>query len=512
MTNEFCETLYQKLNPEERILKFKSAEVVGSKITVSFLVQSTDYDNILDERLQNKIKQLAVDILPKELSVSVRFVKSSPDEKNVVNRIIEYMYNEHKTMYPVFANAEYKVEYENDLGTVAITLEKYAYDYAAGIGLSKKIEDYLDTQVMETFEVSFIEIPNTASVAVSVIDDIVNDVRVIDAVPKDKYTAGEVSNPRYIIDVQEAAQERESICLCGTVSDVKTRLIIKPEARIKEKELFIFLISDTTGRMKCKFFAKREKDFSWEDVFKDGSNLIMKGRYKFDTFDNRMCFYPSVVASAAINFDGINVKSNFNRDRGRYFYVFPEPYKDVAQDYLFDDTRNLPGDALDGKTFCVFDLETTGLNLEGDEIIEIGAIKIVDGQFTEMFHTFVKPTAKIPPKITEKTSITDEMVADAPSSAEVIPDFFRFVSKSILAGHNIANFDIPLLNFQSAKVKYEFTNEYIDTLNLARQKLRMNKNKLSDVCAALSVPLIDAHRAINDVAATAKIFIKLMKM
>jgi DNA polymerase-3 subunit alpha (Gram-positive type) len=124
----------------------------------------------------------------------------------------------------------------------------------------------------------------------------------------------------------------------------------------------------------------------------------------------------------------------------------------------------------------------------------------------------VKPTAKIPPKITEKTSITDEMVADAPSSAEVIPDFFRFVSKSILAGHNIANFDIPLLNFQSAKVKYEFTNEYIDTLNLARQKLRMNKNKLSDVCAALSVPLIDAHRAINDVAATAKIFIKLMKM
>ena len=69
-----------------------------------------------------------------------------------------------------------------------------------------------------------------------------------------------------------------------------------------------------------------------------------------------------------------------------------------------------------------------------------------------------------------------------------------------------------MLNTQARKVKYKFDNDFIDTLPLAKEKLRMSKFKLGDVCEKLDVPLIDAHRAINDVAANAKVFLKLMNM
>lgn len=102
-------------------------------------------------------------------------------------------------------------------------------------------------------------------------------------------------------------------------------------------------------------------------------------------------------------------------------------------------------DYFKGKTFVIFDLETTDLKTEIAEIIELAALKVVDGVPTETFQTLVKPLATISEEITNITHISNAMVLDAPSIENVMPDFFKFAHGSILCGHNIAGYDYPII-------------------------------------------------------------------
>lgn len=511
MTNEFFTELNDRLNPEERIFKFKSVELDGCVLTVDLLVRSTDYDKFLDERLRNKVREISAAILPEDVETSVRFFKTFADESSVINKIIEYVFREHKSVYPIFAAAKYGFESEGDICSVSITLEKYVCEYVKGINLAREIHDYLDGEFIEEVEIAFMEIPNSETQEVMPEKFYVPTTRVVEAKITKAYGKAPTAKPKYICDVEEKSKEDLSVTLCGVISDIKSRKIVKKDVRGREteKELFTFLLNDTTAAVKCKFFARERKEFMWSDVISDNKKVVVGGAYKYDTFDNRFCLMVNSIAEAEIDFATIDKKSNFNIDYGRYMYVMPEPFNDVAQNYMFDtDVPDL--NALKGTVYVAFDLETTGLNVDGDEIIEIAAIKIVDGQFTEKFSTFVKPSCQIPKRITEITGINDEMVDTSPTAAEVIPDFYRFANGCTLVGHNIGSFDIPLLNSQAAKYKYEFNNPFIDTLPLARGKLKLSKYKLSEVCAALNVPLVGAHRAINDVAANAKAFLKLI--
>ena len=89
------------------------------------------------------------------------------------------------------------------------------------------------------------------------------------------------------------------------------------------------------------------------------------------------------------------------------------------------------------KDYVAFDLETTGLSPETDQIIEIGALKVKDGKVVERFMEFVKPDNPISPIITNITGITNEMVADARDTGEIIRDFVNFCEDYVLVGHNI---------------------------------------------------------------------------
>ena len=91
--------------------------------------------------------------------------------------------------------------------------------------------------------------------------------------------------------------------------------------------------------------------------------------------------------------------------------------------------------------YVVFDIETTGLDPEFDEIIEIGAVKIKDGIKIDTFNSLIKPEYEIDEFITELTGITNEMVENAPSIDEVLPKFMDFIKDYIIIGHNV-NFDI----------------------------------------------------------------------
>ena len=167
-------------------------------------------------------------------------------------------------------------------------------------------------------------------------------------------------------------------------------------------------------------------------------------------------------------------------------------------------------DTIKGKTYVVFDIETTGLDVSSDEITEIGAVKIVDGQIKEKFASFVKPTKSIPREVTELTGITNEMVADAPEAEFVLQEFYDFAKDAILCGHNIIGFDLKIVKRMGNEVGIDFDNEVLDTLNLARvSHLLVSNFKLGTIVKYLGLTLEGAHRAWNDAYATAEVLLKL---
>lgn len=162
----------------------------------------------------------------------------------------------------------------------------------------------------------------------------------------------------------------------------------------------------------------------------------------------------------------------------------------------------------------VFDIETTGFNARKDDIIEIGAVKIKDRKVIDTFNTFVHTDMKLPEKIIELTSITDDMLIDAPSITEALTSFKEFVGEdSILVAHN-AGFDVKFIkekNMVNFNEKYE--KPVIDTLELAKALVKGVKNyKLDTLTKKFNIVLENHHRAVDDAKATAMLLLELYKL
>ena len=194
-----------------------------------------------------------------------------------------------------------------------------------------------------------------------------------------------------------------------------------------------------------------------------------------------------------------------------------DPFKVIygVEGYLVDDltkiAENEKGQDLEG-TYVVFDIETTGFSAVTDRIIEIGAVKVEDGKITDKFSTFVNPKRPIPFRITELTSITDEMVIDSPDIETILPQFIEFIGDAVLVAHN-ASFDVGFIeqNCKRQKIEADFT--YVDTVALARVLLpALNRFKLDTVAKALNISLENHHRAVDDAGCTAEIFVKFVQM
>lgn len=150
--------------------------------------------------------------------------------------------------------------------------------------------------------------------------------------------------------------------------------------------------------------------------------------------------------------------------------------------------------------YVVFDLETTGISNTKDDVIEISAVKAVQGNVTDTFSTLVNPRRPIPYGASAVNGITDEMVADAPFMEEALDGFLDFIGDFVLVGHNIHSFDLPFLYRDAQRVlNREVTNDYIDTLYMARSCLpQLHHHKLTDLAAYFQISTKGAHRAMND--------------
>ncbi|NFO09897.1 PolC-type DNA polymerase III [Clostridium botulinum] len=159
-------------------------------------------------------------------------------------------------------------------------------------------------------------------------------------------------------------------------------------------------------------------------------------------------------------------------------------------------------------TFVVFDLETTGFSPINDKIIEIGAVKIKSGEIIDKFSCFVNPKRDIPYKITQLTSIDNNMVKDADVIENILPKFMEFCEGTVVVAHNAA-FDTGFIKKNCRNLNINFDLPILDTVTLCRFLYpELKKVKLNIVAKFLGISLENHHRAVDDAKATADILLK----
>ena len=201
--------------------------------------------------------------------------------------------------------------------------------------------------------------------------------------------------------------------------------------------------------------------------------------------------------------------------------AFPEAHKLLGRDnpdmkviygveaYLVPEKENsvtnVKGQDLD-TTYCVLDLETTGFSAVTEKITEVGIMKVKNGEVIDEFSCFVNPEKPIPQRVVEVTNITDDMVKDAETIDKVFPKILEFLGDSVVVAHN-AKFDVGFLKQNAKVLGYDFDYTVLDTLALAKDVFpEMKKYKLGKIADALGIVVEVAHRALDDVDTTVKVF------
>ena len=328
------------------------------------------------------------------------------------------------------------------------------------------------------------------------------------------------------------------------------------------KTLFICNITDFEDTIAFKIFASEDDAPVYKDELKEGSFYRLKGVPLYDTFskelniasvrgikhipdfrvprvdtslEKRVELHMHTVMSemdSVVDIEKIVKRANdwghpaiAITDHG-VAQAFPiaahakgmkDGFKLIfgCEGYFVDDLKNLvinpKGQDLNTE-YIVFDIETTGLSQKKNKIIEIGAVKVKDGEEIDRFSEFINPEEPIPYSIEQLTSITDEMVMHAPTVDVILPKFLEFCGDDIVVAHNAA-FDTGFIKKNARDLGIKFDNTIMDTMTLSHVLLpELGKFTLDRVCKALNVKNEHHHRAVDDANATAKIFVKLYEM
>lgn len=160
-------------------------------------------------------------------------------------------------------------------------------------------------------------------------------------------------------------------------------------------------------------------------------------------------------------------------------------------------------------SFVAVDIETTGLNPSQERIIEIGAVKVRNGEIVDTFDVLINPERSLSSFITELTGITDEMLKDAPDIHTALEQFLVFAGEEVLLGHHIS-FDYSFLKKNIINMGGQFERYGIDTLKIAREFLpNLEKRSLTSLCAYYGIHNAHAHRACDDAMATTELYFRL---
>ncbi|WP_274361443.1 PolC-type DNA polymerase III [Paenibacillus thermotolerans] len=358
------------------------------------------------------------------------------------------------------------------------------------------------------------------------------------------------------VPLQQIREEEKKVTIQGTVFQLDVKELKNGST------LFQFSITDFTDSLQCKCFAKTKDDVKTLKLLSLGKWVRLRGRVEYDRFmqvpelvmmvsdlnevaapperkddakEKRVEFHLHTLMSTMDAVSGIDEYVKLAAKWGHKaiaitdhaaVQAYPEAAKAAKKNgiqMIYGLEANVVNDSvpivlkpddrpLAGSTYVVYDVETTGLSVVHNKIIELAAVKMVDGKVVDEFAEFINPHEKIPYHITQLTNITDEMVENAPEEADVVPRFVEWVGDAVLVAHN-AKFDTGFL--QAACKRHglpEMENPVLDTLELARHLYPSMKNhRLNTLADKFKVSLDNHHRAIDDSKALGSILFHMLK-
>jgi DNA helicase-2/ATP-dependent DNA helicase PcrA len=164
---------------------------------------------------------------------------------------------------------------------------------------------------------------------------------------------------------------------------------------------------------------------------------------------------------------------------------------------------------LDCEEYIVLDTETTGVDPQTDEVIEVGAVRVRCGEMVEIFEALIRPEGTVGDSEAVHGISDARLAEEGLPPAEVFRDFQAFIGDTPVAGHNV-RFDLRMLTAHSTRVGAPMTfADHFDSLRYARRLLRQDSYRLGDLCKALELPAEATHRALDDVKTTVHLFFHL---
>ena len=515
--DKLLEYILQKTNNQYDNIKLVGVVYDKPSNTSTFRFVYKDRNLYVDDK--TRITELVKEFYNNSFNVDVKLKKSYLDEDVIREFVYRIIMDELSSVSKIDKYKDVVVKINGEEVSVEIFVCKQYFEYV----VHKKIEERLikdcNANFFGNFQVVVKEKDYDADLDAALKENAKTvELQIENLVDSFTPKTVQVTNIEKIAGNQEALGETcmqistlkgamPKVQICGKVAFLLERKFTskKPDAdgNFPEKTYYSFNLNDGSGHINCVYFPlKAEKD--QEFPLKDGYKVLAVG--DLEDFNGRVNF--KVKGISTCDFEEVKEQAQeiteFKDVNPEYYYVKPEPYFTESQaNFLVVEKE--PNEFLKQNEIVVFDVETTGFDSIENEIIEIGAIKLRNGQMCETFSTFVKPAKPIPREITELTTITDDMVKNAPNIKQVMPDFYKFCHNCVLVAYNI-DFDYKFINAASTKCGYKFRNRQVDALYLARINVAGAKNfQLKNIANRLGVVLDGAHRAINDAIATAEV-------
>lgn len=358
------------------------------------------------------------------------------------------------------------------------------------------------------------------------------------------------------IPLQNVQDEEKKATIQGTIINLEQK-----ELR-NGNTLFQFILTDFTDSLTVKVFARSKEDVRTLQLLANGKWIRARGRIEYDRFmqepelvmlasdinevagppdrmdeaaEKRVEFHLHTSMSAM---DGVTQVGEYIATAAKWGHQaiaitdhanvqsFPDAYKAQKKHgikVIYGVEANIVNDSipivlnerpieLEEAEYVVFDIETTGLSVINNKIIEIAGVKMKAGREIDRYQSFIDPHERIPYAITQLTNITDDMVKGAPELDRVLQEFTEFVGDAVLVAHN-ARFDIGFLQANLKNLQMpELHNPVLDTLEMARLLFPSMKNhRLNTMADKFKVSLDNHHRAIDDSLALGDILFHMIK-
>jgi DNA polymerase III subunit alpha, Gram-positive type len=367
----------------------------------------------------------------------------------------------------------------------------------------------------------------------------------------------EIPMDQYRLDQYKNLKGDTDFLVEGVVSKIEIK-------KLTNMSLLSFVLGDKDDAIYVKSFLKKDNDFVVAESLNEGHLVQVSGRANYDTFQKDVILFANAIHFIELskkeermdrakekriefhihtkmsNMDAVTDATDYINQAIKWgheaicftdhngLYAYPEIFKStkgkdikpiygVELDFVDEESFIITSDCkemilLKDATYVVYDIETTGLSITRDKIIEIAAVKIQGLTITEKYQAFINPKEELSEFTKELTGITDEMVENAKTIEEELPNFLSFIEGSILVAHN-ALFDIGHIKENAKNLDLFFDDtKVIDTLNLARYfyKDQIKRFNLKAVAKHFKAKQEQHHRAEDDANVTAQIWLSMV--